>query len=422
MRVLVIGSGGREHAIVWKVAQSKKVKKIFSAPGNAGISSLAKCVDIDSNDIISLAKFAKKEKIDLTIVGPEAPLAKGIVGEFQKNGLRIIGPSMVAAQLESSKSFAKEFMQKFNIPTANYKVFDDATIAKEFIKLRGAPVVVKADGLAGGKGVIIANTIQEGIDAIDRIMINKEFGEDAGRKVVIEEKLEGKEASVFAFTDGTHILPLTPAQDYKKLLDEDKGPNTGGMGSYSPVPFITEEIYQEIVDKILVPTVHGMASIGRKYKGILYAGLMITKEGPKVLEFNVRFGDPETQVILPRLENDIIEVFEAIIDEKLDRIKLHWRNKHAVCVILASGGYPFSYSKGKLISGLPETSKISDLLIFHAGTYEVDGKIITFGGRVLGVTGLGNTLKEAIIKAYQGVNKIKFEGMQYRKDIGSIIK
>jgi len=422
MKILVIGSGGREHALVWKVAQSKLVDKIFCAPGNAGIAGLAECLDIKAEDIPALAEFARKEKIDLSVVGPEAPLAKGIVDEFGRLRLRIFGPNKKAAQLEASKVFAKQLMAKYKVPTADFKIFDNAQDAKKHIEQIGAPCVIKADGLAAGKGVVVTKTVDEARITVASIMEDKIFGE-AGNKVIIEECLEGEEASMIVLTDSKDVVPLATSQDHKRIFDQDLGPNTGGMGAYSPAPVVTESLFNEILEKIVYRTINGLVREGIGYKGVLYAGIMITSQGPKTLEFNVRFGDPESQAILPRLKFDLLEVISATAEGKLSRYKnLEWDSRSCVCVVCASKGYPGEYEKGKEISGLDAVAKMKDVVVFHAGTKLVRTpsieKTVTNGGRVLGVTGLGQTIKEAIDKTYQAIEKIHFEGMHYRKDIG----
>ncbi|MGB9710007.1 MAG: phosphoribosylamine--glycine ligase [Thermodesulfovibrio sp.] len=418
MKVLVIGSGGREHAIVWKLAQSRVVDKIYCVPGNAGISDLAECIEIENKDLSGLVDFVKYEWIDLTVVGPEDPLAKGIVDTFQKEGRKIIGPTKAAAQLESSKVFAKEFMKRHKIPTAEYKVFTSYTHAEEYIRLKGTPIVVKANGLAAGKGVFVCHRYEEAIEALKLIMKEKIFG-SAGDKVVIEEYLQGKEASYLVFTDGKNIVPMVTSKDHKRLLDNDEGPNTGGMGTFSPNPIITAELEKEIIETIIKPTIRGLKSEGIVYKGILYAGLMIVNNKPYVLEFNCRFGDPETQVILPRLETDLVDIFMAITEQKLNKIDVKWKDKSSLCVILASEGYPGKYKKELPIKGLEMVKRLKDVIVFHAGTkFDENGRVVTNGGRVLGVTALGKDIKEARQKAYSAVELIHFEGMQYRKDIG----
>ena len=415
MNVLVIGGGGREHALVWKLSKSPTVDKIYCAPGNGGIASEAICVSIDILDFAGLIDFAKKNNIALTIVGPEVPLTEGIVDAFEKEGLAIFGPSKVAAELEGSKAFAKDFMKKYNIPTAEYETFVDAHKAKEYIKKLGAPCVVKADGLAAGKGVIIATTEAEAIQAIDEMMGDKKFG-DAGSQVVIEEFLEGEEVSLLALTDGTTVVSMLPAQDHKRIFDNDQGPNTGGMGAYAPAPLCDAAMLKWVQENILQPTVDGMKKEGRLFKGVLYAGLMVTKKGPKVLEFNVRFGDPETQPILFLLENDLVAICNSVINETLDQIDLKWYQGYAVCVVIASAGYPDAYQKGKPIT-IGEVSELTK--IFHAGTKIDNGQLVTSGGRVLGVTSKGETVVKAIENAYSSIDKVEFTGMQYRKDIGS---
>jgi len=418
MRILVIGSGGREHALVWKIAQSKLVDKIFCAPGNAGIAGLAECIDIKSEDIIGLLEFARKEKIDLTVVGPEAPLSAGIVDEFIKVGLKIFGPNKAASRMEASKVFSKQIMAKYKVPTADFMVFDNPEEAKKHIDKIDAPCVVKADGLAAGKGVVVARTKDEAKQAVVSMMEQKIFG-DAGNRVIVEECLQGQEVSILVITDSKEVINLASAQDHKRVNENDQGPNTGGMGSYSPTPVVTKELVKEILEKIIYRTIDGLAKEGIDYRGVLYAGVMLTNDGPKTLEFNVRFGDPETQCILPRLKSDLVEVMLAASEQKLKRIKnLNWDNRACVCVVCASGGYPGEFNKGKEIFGLDEASKIKDTVVFHAGTKFENNKIVTNGGRVLGITGLGSTIKEAIDNTYRVVGKIKFEGMHYRQDIG----
>ena len=416
MKILVIGSGGREHTLVWKISQSPKVSKIFCAPGNAGISHLAQGVDIGEDNIVGLANFAQKMKIDLTIVGPELPLSRGIVDEFDKLGLKIFGPNQKATQIESSKVFSKYLMKKYNIPSANYAVFQDIKKAFDYVKQQAFPLVIKADGLAAGKGVFIVKGIKQAKEALDSLMKKKIFG-DAGEYVVIEEFLEGEEISVLAFSDGKTVVPMVSSQDHKKIFNKDKGPNTGGMGAYSPVPFYNDLSRKIVLQKILKPTIEGLKTEGREYKGVLYAGLILTKEGPKVLEFNARFGDPETQVVLPRLQTDLIEIFNAVIEGNLHKINLKWKDNAVVCVVIASGGYPDRYQKGKVINGLESLEKMKNIITFHAGTKFQDGKVVTSGGRVLGITAWADTIFKAKEKAYEGVEKIYFEEMYYRKDI-----
>ncbi|ADY73078.1 Phosphoribosylamine--glycine ligase [Desulfurobacterium thermolithotrophum DSM 11699] len=416
MKVLVVGSGGREHALVWKLAQSPKVEKVYGAPGNPGIAQVGECIDISPTDIERLANFAEKEGIDLTVVGPEAPLVAGIVDEFEKRGLKVFGPSKEAARLEGSKAFSKEMMKKYGVPTADFEVFDDPEKAKEYIRKKGAPIVVKADGLAAGKGVVVAKSVEEALEAIDKIMIERVFG-DAGNKVVVEDCLFGEEASYLVVTDGENFIPLATAQDHKAVFDEDKGPNTGGMGAYSPAPVLSKEMEKEVQEKVIKPILKGMKQEGHPFKGILYAGLMITSDGPKVLEFNVRFGDPEAQVILRRLKTDLVDVCLSVIEGNLVD-GLEWIDETAICVVLASKGYPGKYEKGKFISGIEEAENIDNVVVFHAGTAIKDGKFITNGGRVLNVTALGKDIVEARENVYNAVEKIYFEGMHYRKDIG----
>lgn len=418
MKVLVIGSGGREHTLIWKVNQSPKVSQIYCAPGNAGISRLAKCIDINADNIEELVDFAKKEKIDLTVVGPELPLSKGIVNEFNRWGLKIFGPSQEAAEIESSKVFSKYLMKKYNIPTANYEVFQNSEEALDYIKQQTFPLVIKADGLAAGKGVFIVKNLDQAGDALDILMEEKKFGE-AGRQIVVEEFLEGEEVSILAFCDGKAVVPMISSQDHKKIFDNDQGPNTGGMGAYSPVPFYTTEIKEKVCREILKPTVKGLQNEGREYKGVLYAGLILTKNGPKVLEFNARFGDPETQVVLPGLKTDLVDILNAVIEETLHKINIEWEDNAAVCVVVASGGYPGKYQKGKPISGLERLKKMKNIIAFHAGTKFQDEEIVTSGGRVLGITTWDDTISKAKEKAYEGVEKIYFEDMYYRKDIAS---
>ncbi len=416
MKVLVIGSGGREHAIVWKLAQSKRVDRIYCTPGNAGIAELAECIDIDPKDHESLVSFARYEWVDLTVVGPEEPLARGIVDAFQKEGLRIVGPTKEAARIEASKVFAKEFMKRHGIPTAEYRVFSAYSHAEEYVRMKGAPIVIKADGLAAGKGVVVAQTVDEALEALRRIMIDRAFGE-AGERVVVEEALEGEEASYLVFTDGQFIIPMLSSQDHKRVFDGDRGPNTGGMGAYSPAPVVTPEVERKIMERVMKPAIAGMKKEGMKYKGILYAGLMIKDSEPYVLEFNCRFGDPEAQPLLMRMNSDLVDVLMAITEERLSRVSIEWRPEPAVCVVAASGGYPGSYEKGKEITGLDEVRKMPNVVVFHAGTSFRDGKIVTSGGRVLGVTALGVNIKQARDRAYEALQKIHFEGMHYRRDI-----
>ncbi len=416
MKVLVIGSGGREHAMAWKLSQSNKVNSVFVAPGNGGTHLNPKFKNIDLVDINLLADFAIEEKIDLTVIGPELPLSKGIVDLFRSKHLNIFGPTQKAAQLESSKDFAKDFMYRYKIPTAKYKTFKIPDEAHRYIDEEGAPIVIKADGLASGKGVIVAMTLKEAHDAIDFMLVDNRFG-DAGAKVVIEEFLEGEEASFMVICDGKTILPLATSQDHKRLLDHDMGPNTGGMGAYSPAPIVTDEIYSKVMKEIIYPTIHGMANDGIPFTGFLYAGLMITKKGEvKTLEYNCRMGDPETQPILMRLKSDFFEMLYKSSTGHLDSTEIEWDKRTALAVVLASAGYPEAPKLNDEIH--IEDRVISDSYIFHAGTIFRDNKLLTSGGRVLAVTALGNSVKEAQSKAYETINTVKFNGAQYRKDIG----
>lgn len=416
MKVLVVGGGGREHAIVWKLSQNKDIDTIYCAPGNGGIAGLAQCVDIKATDIDGIVEFAKTNKIDLTVVAPDDPLVLGMVDELEKNGLRAFGPRKAAAIIEGSKVFSKQLMKKYGIPTAEYEVFDNSAAAVEYVKTKAVPIVVKADGLALGKGVIIANTHDEAIAAIHDIMDDKMFG-NAGNKVVIEQFLTGQEVSVLAFTDGKTLVPMVSAQDHKRVYDNDKGPNTGGMGAFSPSRIYDEKTAKYCYDNIFIPTMNAMNKEGRTFKGVLYFGLIITAEGVYVIEYNCRFGDPETQAVLPRLKSDLFEIFNAVIDEKLDKINIEWYDDAAACVVMASGGYPKKYTSGYEITGIDDAQK-SGAVVFHAGTKIQDGKTVTAGGRVLGVTAMGKTLDEAIKNAYSGVEKIAFCDVHYRKDIG----
>ncbi|UCD55320.1 MAG: phosphoribosylamine--glycine ligase [Candidatus Omnitrophota bacterium] len=416
MKVLVIGQGGREHALLWKIKQSPKVKKLYSAPGNGGTAEIAENVPIKADDVNSLRNFCEKEKIDLTVVGPEMSLTSGIVDLFKEKGLRIFGPGKAAAQLEASKIFTKELARNENIPTAWFEIFDDAKKAKDFIKSKSAPIVVKADGLASGKGVIVAKTENEAFQAVDKILVEKAFG-SSGDKIIVEECLEGQEASIIVVSDGENIVPLASSQDHKRVFDGDKGPNTGGMGAYSPAPAVTGEVFNNTISRIIKPAINGMKKRGIPYKGVLYAGIMITNENPKLLEFNVRFGDPETQAILPRLNSDLLELIELSMEGSLGNYNLKWKKEACVCVVMASGGYPGKYEKGKEISGIEKALELEDTLIFHAGTRLANG-LLTNGGRVLNVVALGENIKNAIDKVYKACGMIKFENMHYRKDIG----
>ncbi len=420
MKVLVVGSGGREHVIAWKISQSPKVDKIYCAPGNAGIGEIAQCVNIGAMEFDKLADFAKENEIDLTVVGMDDPLVGGIVDVFEKRGLRVFGPRKNAAILEGSKAFSKELMKKYNIPTAGYTTVTSADEAYEYLKSAKFPIVLKADGLALGKGVLICNTLEEANEGVKTIMQDKQFG-SAGDKMVIEEFMTGREVSVLCFCDGTHIVPMTSAQDHKRAQDGDKGLNTGGMGTFSPSPFYTDEIDEFCKKNIYQPSIDAMKTEGRDFVGVMFFGLMLTQDGPKVLEYNARFGDPEAQVVLVRMENDIIDVFEACVDGKLDEIDLKFADNAAVCVVLASGGYPVSYEKGFEIRGLDSFKDKDGYYVFHAGTALKDGKFVTNGGRVLGVTAVGDDLKKARANAYEATKLIDFEKKYMRNDIGKAI-
>jgi len=417
MKVLVIGSGGREHALVWKLAQSDRVEKIYVAPGNAGIAYAAECVNIPVEDIDGLIAFVRNESVDLTVVGPEVPLALGVVDSFEKKGLKIFGPSKEAASLESSKKFAKEFCDRHGIPQARFGAFTSADLAKEYLRTCSFPIVVKADGLAAGKGVVIAQTLDDACDAVDEMLLSEKFGE-AGHEVVIEEFLEGEEASFIALCDGEHVLPLVSSQDHKAAYDGDKGPNTGGMGAISPAGIVTKQIADDVMDEIMLPVARGMSEEGMPFVGIIYAGLMIRDGRAKVLEFNVRLGDPETQPIMMRMKSDLVDLFEAAISGDLNKIELDWDDRPAVCVVMTAAGYPGSYRKGDVISGIEDANSIDDVVVFHAGTSASGADTITNGGRVLGVTALGDDMKSAIKKSYKAASKIDWDGVRYRKDIG----
>jgi len=423
MKVLVVGNGGREHALAWKLGQSKKVEKVFVAPGNAGTARDAENVDVAATDIPGLVQFAKNQAIDLTVIGPEAPLVAGLADAMEQEGLKVFGPSRAAAELEGSKVFCKNLLHTANIPTASYQTFKTGGDAERYIKDRypepdePVPVVVKADGLAAGKGVIVCDTRHDALEAIDRIASQREFGE-AGNELIIEEKLTGPEASVLAITDGETIITLPAAQDHKPAHDGDTGPNTGGMGAYSPTPVVDEAMMAKIEADVLVPVVHAMKRARRPFKGILYAGLMLTPAGPKVLEFNVRFGDPECQPLLMRLQSDLFDVLEAAADGRLSELEpLQWDERPGTCVVMASEGYPGSYDKGHEISGIDNADALEDVKVFHAGTTIADGQVLTNGGRVLGVTALGSTISQAKLNAYSGVKEIRWRGAWCRKDI-----
>ncbi len=416
MNVLIVGGGGREHALAWKIAQSPKVTALFCAPGNPGTAQVATNVNLQADDLDGLLQFALDQSIDLTVVGPEQPLVLGLADRFQEKRLKVFGPSAKAAQLEGSKAFSKNLMQKYGIPTAAYAAFDHADAARAYLKGKG-PQVVKADGLAAGKGVFVCADEAGAVDAVRRIMNDKIFGE-SGNRIIIEERLEGQEVSLLAFTDGTTVLPMEVAQDHKPAFDGDTGPNTGGMGACSPAPVFTPELKQQVIDRVMLPAVNGMRAEGIPYQGVLYAGLMITADGPKVLEFNARFGDPETQPIMMRMDSDIVPVLEACANGTLDTCSLEWKPGAAVCVVMASEGYPGSYDKGRPISGLDQANSLPGVSVFHAGTKQDGDIIVTNGGRVLGVTALGGNVQMAIVKAYQAVGKIKWPGVHYRTDIG----
>jgi phosphoribosylamine--glycine ligase len=417
MKILVIGSGGREHALVWKIRQSPRVSQVYCAPGNAGIGELAELVAIAPDNIAGLLQLARRERIDLTVVGPELPLSLGLVDEFEAHGLRVFGPNRQAAQLEVSKAFAKELMRQQGVPTAAFSTFTDLDKARRYVLECGAPIVIKADGLAAGKGVFVCATVDEALGAVEQIMKERVFG-DAGSQVVVEEFLEGEEASFLAFTDGKTVLPLASAQDHKRVFDNDQGPNTGGMGAYSPAPVVTPALTDRITADILLPVIHGLRARGIIYKGILYAGLMIQHGQAKVVEFNVRFGDPECQPLMLRLRSDLVDVMEAVLEERLADITLVWDARPAVCVVLAAGGYPGSYETGTPIFGLETLQDWKDGMVFHAGTAKSNDAVVTKGGRVLGVTAVGADISKAIAEAYRAVGKISWAGMHYRRDIG----
>ncbi|UCF66095.1 MAG: phosphoribosylamine--glycine ligase [Acidobacteriota bacterium] len=419
MKVLVIGGGGREHALCWKIRQSRIVEELFCSPGNAGISEIADCPPLASSDPQAVAEFVARQGIDLTVVGPELPLSQGLADRIVERGKSVFGPTSGAARLETSKVFAKEFMTRHNIPSATYEVFDSPDPALSYVERKGLPLVIKADGLAAGKGVMIAQTIDEARDAIQRTMVHRVFGA-AGRRIVIEECLRGREASFFAITDGQRVIPLVTCQDYKRVDDADQGPNTGGMGSFSPAMHLDREATAFALERIVGPTIKGIAKEGHPYRGVLYVGLMLTDDGPKVLEYNCRFGDPETQVILPRLASDLVPLLGAAARGDLSSVRVEWRREAAVCVVMASQGYPGSYQKGKKITGLENFAGRSDILVFHAGTRTgPGGEIRTAGGRVLGVTAFGMNLAEARQAAYEAAKQIGFAGVHYRNDIAA---
>ncbi len=420
MRILVVGSGGREHALIWKLSKSEIVDKLYAAPGNAGIAGLCKCIDIAVDDLEGLAGFAESNNIDLTVVGPEFPLTLGIVDLFESRGLRIFGPNKAASEIEGSKAFAKEFMKKYHIPTAGFKIFNNYDDAVKFVSENDVPLAIKADGLAGGKGSIICINSEESLQALNNLMIKRVFG-TAGSRVVIEDILDGEEITVMAFTDGETIVPMVSAQDHKRIYDGGLGPNTGGMGAFAPTKVANDRMMKAIVEQVLEPAIEGLRQENRMFKGILYAGLMITEIGPKVIEFNCRFGDPETQAVLPLLKNDLAEIFVSILDGELDLEDISWKDESAVCVILASEGYPEKPITGRVIDGVKEARK-DNVHIFHSGTVrDSQGRLITSGGRVLGITATHRELHKAINRAYTAIEKISFDGMQYRKDIGHIV-
>jgi phosphoribosylamine---glycine ligase len=420
MRILVVGSGGREHTFVWKLRQSSRVQGLICAPGNAGIARMARCVPIQTHDFAGITELVRKERIDYVLVGPEAPLASGLVNHLKASGIAVLGPAEEAAQLESSKVFAKDFMDRNKIPTARYATYQNAEMALAFLESNDAryPLVVKADGLAAGKGVVVARSLQEARSAVQRIMIDRDFGL-AGDRIIVEECLVGVEASYIVFTDGETILPAVAARDHKAVYDNDAGPNTGGMGAYSTDDILGPELEQDVLKRIIRPVIQGMKNEGFPFQGILYAGLMLTNDGPQVIEFNVRMGDPECQVILPRLQSDFSELCAALCERRLKDHKAVWSRDAAVCVVLASGGYPGAYSKGKVIKGINMAEEDPRIAVFHAGTRQEDGQFVTDGGRVLGVTATGQDLATAIMSAYEAVNKIHFEGMHCRRDIGA---
>lgn len=421
LNVLVIGSGGREHALVWKISQSLRVDKVYCAPGNAGTALVGENFAAKVTEFDKLIGFAKEKQIDLVVVGPETPLIAGVVDAFEAVGIPAFGPSKEAAQLEGSKVFTKELLEESGIPTGGFLKLDDpekaASEVRKHFSTHTGPIVIKADGEAAGKGVVIATNEADALEAIDSMMVRKVFGA-SGDRIIIEEFLEGQEASLMAFVDGEHVAPMVPAQDYKRAYDADQGPNTGGMGCYSPVPVVTPEVYDFVIEKIIRPTISALAKRGIHYRGILYAGIILTADGPKLLEYNCRFGDPETQVVLPLLETDLVDIFEAAIEGRLDAVEIKWYNRKAVCVVLASGGYPGDYDTGVPINGLAGAES-AGAIVFHAGTRVIDGRIATAGGRVLGVTATGDTFKDAVDRAYSAVREIRFDKMHYRTDIGA---
>lgn len=418
MRVLLVGSGGREHALAWKMAQSSRLRQLYCAPGNPGTAELGENVEVKPDDVAGLVTFAREQQIDLVVVGPENPLCAGLVDELSAAGIRAFGPDRSAARIEGDKAFAKELMRHRSVPTADARIFDKYRDARTYIASRDHPVVLKAAGLAAGKGVIVCDDPADALLALERIMVGREFGR-AGDVVVVEEKLAGPEVSLLAFVDRNNIYIMDSAQDHKPIGEGDTGPNTGGMGAYSPTTLLDDALVRQIQAEILVPIVDAMRTQGITYRGVLYTGLMLTQGGPKVLEFNCRFGDPETQPLLMRLRTDLLDVFDAVIDDRLDRITLQWDPRPAVCVVMAAGGYPGKYERGKAISGLEEVAAMRDVVVFHAGTRKVANRVVTDGGRVLGVTALGNSITEARMQAYDACAKISWEGAYYRRDIGA---
>ncbi len=418
MKILIIGSGGREHALAWKLSLSPDVKKIFCAPGNGGIGLIAERVDINSEDVHGLLDFARKNSVDFTVVGPEAPLAAGLTDKFREEGLAVFGPSRAASRLESSKVFAKSLMRKYNIPTADFEIFEDYSRSLSYVREANRPLVIKADGLAAGKGVFVCNTLVEQELALKKIMNDKVFGA-AGKQVLIEDKLEGEEASIMFLSDGDNSVALASSQDHKQVFDDDKGPNTGGMGAYSPAPLVDQKLFSEVKHRVIDPTLAGMNAEGTPYKGVIYAGIMVTPQGPKVLEFNVRFGDPEAQVILPRLQTDLARLIIKTEEGRLNEISPEWDDGSCVCVVLASAGYPDSYQKNILVSGLDKLRDRDDVLVFHSGTELKGNAFYTTGGRVMGITGLGKDIRQALEKTYSAVKEVNFEGIHFRRDIGA---